>query len=46
MIVRFFENEFAAYHGARYGILMSNGTVTLEFDETLSCMPGSKLFSE
>ena len=25
-----FENEFAAYHGAKYGILMSNGTVTLE----------------
>jgi L-glutamine:2-deoxy-scyllo-inosose/3-amino-2,3-dideoxy-scyllo-inosose aminotransferase len=25
-----FENEFAAYHGAKYGIFMSNGTVTLE----------------
>lgn len=25
-----FEEEFAAYHNAKYGILMSNGTVTLE----------------
>ena len=25
-----FENEYAAYHGAKYGVLMSNGTVTLE----------------
>ena len=25
-----FENEYAAYHGAKYGVMMSNGTVTLE----------------
>ena len=25
-----FENEYAAYHNAKFGILMSNGTVTLE----------------
>ena len=25
-----FENEFSSYHGAKYGIMMSNGTVTLE----------------
>ena len=25
-----FEREFAEYHGAKYGIFMSNGTVTLE----------------
>ena len=25
-----FENEYAAYHDAKYGVMMSNGTVTLE----------------
>ena len=25
-----FENKYAEYHGAKYGIFMANGTVTLE----------------
>ena len=39
-----FENEFAAYHGAKYGILMSNGTVTLECAlEALGVGPGDEV---
>ena len=39
-----FENEFAAYHGAKYGILMSNGTVTLECALTaLGVGPGDEV---
>ena len=39
-----FENEFAAYHGAKYGIMMSNGTVTLECAlEALGVGPGDEV---
>ncbi len=39
-----FETEFAAYHGARYGIFMSNGTVTLECAlEALGIGPGDEV---
>lgn len=39
-----FEQEFAAYHGAKYGVFMANGTVTLECALlTLGIGPGDEV---